>query len=54
MARFPNADKAPSALARIGFNEQVAEETAYEMSVHDLTEFNHLARFLPGIFWTFR
>lgn len=49
MARFSNAEKAPAMLQKIGFNEQVAESTAYEMSVHDLTEFNHLARILPGI-----
>lgn len=49
MARFANAEKAPAMLQNIGFNEQVAEMTAYEMSVHDMTEFNHLARILPGI-----
>ncbi len=49
MARFANAEKAPAMLNHIGFNEQVAEMTAYEMSVHDMTEFNHLARILPGI-----
>ncbi|MDH6269475.1 hypothetical protein M2360_004903 [Rhizobium sp. SG_E_25_P2] len=53
MARFANAEKAPSMLQHIGFNEQVAEMTAYEMSVHDMTEFNHLARILPGIHHAF-
>ncbi|EHH03579.1 2,4-diacetylphloroglucinol specific hydrolase PhlG [Agrobacterium tumefaciens CCNWGS0286] len=49
MARFRNADKASAMLKKIGFNEQVAESTAYEMSVHDLIEFNHLANILPSI-----
>jgi 2,4-diacetylphloroglucinol hydrolase len=53
MARFANAEKAPAMLQHIGFNEQVAEMTAYEMSVHDMTEFNHLARILPGIHQAF-
>lgn len=53
MARFANADKAPAFLDKIGFNAQVAEATAYEMSVHDLTEFNHLARILPQLFARF-
>ncbi|MDQ0458187.1 DAPG hydrolase family protein [Rhizobium paknamense] len=49
LARFHNAEKAPDMLRHIGFNEQVAELTAYEMSVHDLTEWNHLARILPAL-----
>jgi len=53
MARFKNADKAPAFLNKIGFNTQVAEATAYEMSVHDLTEFNHLARILPKVYAQF-
>ncbi|MGF0540243.1 DAPG hydrolase family protein [Agrobacterium sp. ES01] len=53
MARFANAEKAPAMLQKIGFNEQVAESTAYEMSVHDMTEFNHLARILPGVHHAF-
>ncbi|MCO6181114.1 DAPG hydrolase family protein [Ciceribacter sp. RN22] len=53
MARFRNAEKAPGMLRQIGFNAEVAEMTAYEMSVHDLTEFNHLARVLPALYRDF-
>lgn len=53
MARFNNADKTPALLQEMGFNEQVLEAMAYEMSIHDMTEFNHLTRILPSVYQAF-
>jgi hypothetical protein len=53
MARFNNADKTAAMLQRMGFNEQLLESMAYELSVHDMTEFHHLARILPSLYQAF-
>ncbi|QEW22615.1 hypothetical protein LA6_004847 [Marinibacterium anthonyi] len=53
LRRFDGAEKAEAMLSQIGWNDQVAEMTAYELAVHDMIEFNHLAGILPALFSQF-
>jgi 2,4-diacetylphloroglucinol hydrolase len=40
--RFPGGDKAASVMAPAGLGQDKMENLAYEMAVHDMTEFAHL------------
>ena len=51
--RFQGGSDAPALLGKMGMDRNAIENLAYEMSVHDMTEFNVLARILPGIHQTF-
>ena len=53
LQRFSGAEKAAGMMAKIGWNDQLAEMTAYELAVHDMIEFNHLAGLLPAVFAKF-
>jgi hypothetical protein len=53
MRRFAGAEKAAAMMAHVGWNDQLAEMTAYELAVHDMIEFNHLAGILPALFAQF-
>ena len=53
MARFPGAEKAAALLGEKGFGAAGLEALAYELAVHDLCEFNHLASFLPDLYREF-
>jgi len=46
--RFPGGVDAPALMNKMGMNSETLERLAYEMSVHDMTEFNQLARMLPA------
>lgn len=50
LRRFPGAEKATELVARMGLDKDGALQMAYDMAVHDMTEFNQLARMLPGLF----
>ena len=52
-ARFPGGRHAPALLSRLGMDTDAIERLAYEMAVHDMTEFAHLGRVLPDVFATF-
>ncbi|WP_435171732.1 DAPG hydrolase family protein [Falsirhodobacter sp. 1013] len=49
LARFEGAEKAAGMMAQAGYNDSVAEMSAYELAVHDMIEFTHLASFLPAL-----
>ena len=51
--RFQGGSDAPALLGKMEMDRDAIENLAYEMSVHDMTEFNLLARILPGIHQTF-
>ncbi|MHC5307617.1 DAPG hydrolase family protein [Bartonella sp. LJL80] len=51
--RFKGGADAPSLMNKMGMNAQALEMLAYEMSVHDMTEFNQLARILPDVYREF-
>jgi hypothetical protein len=53
LRRFAGAEKAAGMMQKVGFNDQVAEMTAYELAVHDMIEFNHLASILPALYERF-
>lgn len=53
LLRFDGAEKAAGMMAHVGFNDAVAEMTAYELAVHDMIEFNHLAGILPALYHQF-
>lgn len=53
LLRFEGAEKAAGMMAKVGFNDIVAEMTAYELAVHDMIEFNHLAGILPALYAKF-
>ena len=53
LLRFAGAEKAAGMYAKMGWNDQLAEAMGYEFSVHDMTEFNHLATILPPLFRAF-
>ena len=48
--RFPGGRDAPALLSRMGMDADATERLAYEMAMHDMTEFAHLGRVLPDIF----
>ncbi len=52
-ARFPGGRDAPALPSRPGTDTDAIERLAYDMAVHDMTEFAHLGRVLPGVFATF-
>ncbi len=47
--RFPGGADAPALMHRMGMDRKAIEALSYEMAVHDMTEFNQLARILPGV-----
>ena len=51
--RFQGGAKAPALLQKMGMDSRSVETLAYEMSVHDMTEFNQLAVILPGLYRRF-
>ncbi len=51
--RFPGGRDTPALLSRMGMTADAIERLAYEMAVHDMTEFAQLGRILPGLFTTF-
>ena len=51
--RFPGGKDAPALLSRMGMTAETIERLAYEMAVHDMTEFAHLGRILPDVFAAF-
>lgn len=51
--RFPGGRDAPSLLNRMGMDAVAVERLAYEMAVHDLTEFNQMAVILPSLYAEF-
>jgi 2,4-diacetylphloroglucinol hydrolase len=53
LLRFKGAEKAPGLMAHLGMNDQIAENSAYEFAVHDMIEFNHLAKILPSLYAQF-
>jgi 2,4-diacetylphloroglucinol hydrolase len=53
LRRFPNAEKGARMLREAGFNDEFAENMAYELAVHDMIEFNHLAGLLPALYRAF-
>lgn len=53
LKRFPGGEKAPSFLKKMGLDQTGIENIAYEMAVHDMTEFSHLASVLPRIYGQF-
>jgi 2,4-diacetylphloroglucinol hydrolase len=52
-ARFPGGTNGAALVAKMGLNEESFETTAYEMAVHDMTEFNQLKRMLPELYKRF-
>ena len=52
-ARFPGGSETPALLSRMGMNVETIERLAYEMAVHDMTEFAQLGRILPDVYATF-
>lgn len=53
LRRFPGAEKACELFASVGIDAEKMRNTAYELSVHDMTEWNNLARILPGLYAEF-
>jgi hypothetical protein len=53
LKRFKGGEMAAGVMKHAGFNDQIAEATAYELAVHDMIEFNHLGTFLPALFAEF-
>jgi len=53
LRRFNGAEKAAGMMAKVGWNDQIAEMTAYELAVHDMVEFSHLAGLLPALYARF-
>jgi 2,4-diacetylphloroglucinol hydrolase len=51
--RYPGGEHAPAVLETMGFGPDELEGLAYELSVHDMTEFHHLAGFLPDLYRKF-
>lgn len=51
--RFPGAEGAAALLAKMNLDADGALQLAYDMSVHDMTEYSHLARILPRLFSAF-
>ena len=49
LRRFPGADQAGEVLEKGGMTRERMELFAYELSVHDMTEWNNLARILPAV-----
>lgn len=54
LKRLPGGANAKSVLDKLGMNKESIEMLAYEMAVHDMTEFNQLARILPEIYRMFQ
>ena len=52
-ARFPGGSDGPALLKKMGMDGDSLETLAYEMSVHDMTEFNQLAKILPAVYREF-
>ena len=52
--RFPGGTDAPALLRTMGMDRHSLETLAYELSVHDMTEFSHLAKILPALHRAFR
>ena len=48
--RFQGGADAPALMTKMGMDREAIERLAYEMSVHDMTEFNQLARILPPLY----
>lgn len=53
LRRFPGADQSAPIFAEVGMDAAKMEMVAYELSVHDMTEWNHLARILPKLYAKF-
>lgn len=53
LSRFPGEGKAAEIFADVGMTAEKMELVAYELAVHDMTEWNHLARILPGLYRKF-
>lgn len=53
MRRFPGGDKAAALFEKLGMDKDGLLNLAYELSVHDMTEYTNLARILPGLFARF-
>ncbi|AQS41144.1 MAG: 2,4-diacetylphloroglucinol specific hydrolase PhlG [Candidatus Tokpelaia hoelldobleri] len=53
MRRFPGGADTAALVSKMGLSKDSVEQTAYDMAVHDMTEFNHLARLLPAIYAKF-
>ena len=51
--RFPGGRNGPALLSRMGMDAEAVERLAYEMAVHDMTEFAQLGRILPELFAAF-
>ena len=51
--RFPGGRDTAALLAKMGMDADAMERLAYEMAVHDMTEFAHLGRILPDVFASF-
>ncbi len=48
--RFPEAEGAAALLTKMNLDADGPLQLAYDMSVHDMTEYSHLARMLPRLF----
>ncbi|MEY4762357.1 MAG: 2,4-diacetylphloroglucinol specific hydrolase PhlG, partial [Pseudomonadota bacterium] len=53
LQRFPGAAQAAMLLEKGGMTRDKLEAMGYELSVHDMTEWNNLARILPGLYREF-
>ena len=51
--RFPGGDRAAAAMAQAGLGQDKMENLAYEMAVHDMTEFAHLTSIVPQLYERF-
>lgn len=53
LRRFPGSDQAHSLLQQGGMTPERMELVAFELSIHDMTEWNNLARLLPTLYAEF-
>lgn len=53
LQRFKGADGIGPLLKQMHLDEEGAKVLAYELAVHDMSEFNHLARILPTLYARF-
>jgi hypothetical protein len=53
LKRFPNAQQAPAVLHKGGLTAERLEYIAYELAIHDMTEWNNLAKLLPRLYAEF-
>ena len=52
-ARFPGGSDGPALVQKMGMDGHSLETLAYEMSVHDMTEFNQLGKILLAVYREF-